>query len=185
MAELILLKHQRAGHRGYVNNLIKKIGEIIGDEYAELHDNKAKLLAFKDTLRQKSTTLQKIHEDMLMKGGDDSKFIEEEIASVGDFELTIQECINKIEGWICSRDEGRHTYSSKEKSGSSAVRLPKLKLKTFNGDQLEWQMFWDTFESTVDKNSDLDDVMKFGYLKSVLEGPAADIVKRFYWVVCY
>ncbi|KAH3699477.1 hypothetical protein DPMN_074433 [Dreissena polymorpha] len=28
-------------------------------------------------------------------------------------------------------------------------RLPKLSLPTFNGDILQWQTFWDSFETTV------------------------------------
>ena len=46
------------------------------------------------------------------------------------------------------------------------ARLPKLEEKKFSGRIQEWQQFWDTFESTIDKNESLTAVDKFAYLRS-------------------
>lgn len=58
-------------------------------------------------------------------------------------------------------------------------KLPKLTLPTFNGDQLMWQTFWDTYETTVHNNPHLSDIEKFNYLKSQLEGEAARTIDGF------
>ena len=50
------------------------------------------------------------------------------------------------------------------------VRLPKMVVKEFYGDPLEWLSFWDSFESAVHKNTDIDDVDRMNYLKSFLKG---------------
>jgi len=49
-------------------------------------------------------------------------------------------------------------------------------LKKFNGDLVKWATFWDTFESSVHTNSQLSDIDKFNYLKSLLEGPAYEAI---------
>ncbi|XP_053405674.1 uncharacterized protein LOC128559007 [Mercenaria mercenaria] len=58
-------------------------------------------------------------------------------------------------------------------------RLPKISLPTFNGDILTWQSFWDSYESTIHMNNNLTDVQKFSYLKSQLEGKAAQVIEGF------
>ena len=45
-------------------------------------------------------------------------------------------------------------------------RLPKLGLPTFSGDILAWQIFWDSFQTTVHNNPSLTNVKKFSYLKT-------------------
>ena len=64
----------------------------------------------------------------------------------------------------------QRTFSDTSSSPSQYHRLPKLSLPTFNGDILQWQTFWDSFESTIHLNVNLTDVQKFSYLKSQLVG---------------
>ncbi|XP_053406422.1 uncharacterized protein LOC123546015 [Mercenaria mercenaria] len=58
-------------------------------------------------------------------------------------------------------------------------RLPKLDLPTFNGSILEWQSFWDSYESAIHANPSLTDVQKFNYLKSLLKQDALQTVAGF------
>ena len=58
-------------------------------------------------------------------------------------------------------------------------RLPKMALPSFSGDILQWQPFWDSYESTIHANTNLTDVQKFTYLKSQLEGSAASVIEGF------
>ena len=57
--------------------------------------------------------------------------------------------------------------------------LPKLILRTFDGSILQWQTFWDSFESSVHNNTNLSDAQKFSNLKYQLEGSAAMTVEGF------
>ena len=57
-----------------------------------------------------------------------------------------------------------------------SVKLPRLELIRFNGDIMEWPEFWQTFESSVDSQSTLQNVAKFTYLKTLLTGPAAGAI---------
>ena len=56
--------------------------------------------------------------------------------------------------------------------GARNIKLPKLKVKEFNGDSLEWLSFWDCFEASVHLNRTISDVSKMNYLKSLLRGEA-------------
>ena len=56
------------------------------------------------------------------------------------------------------------------------VKLPKLVLRKFTGDQTEWTTFWDSFESTVHTNPELTSVDKFNYSHSLLDKAAAEAV---------
>ena len=45
----------------------------------------------------------------------------------------------------------------------STAKLPKISLKEFSGDPLEWTAFWDSFRSAVYDNSDILNVDKMYY----------------------
>ena len=57
------------------------------------------------------------------------------------------------------------------------INLPKINIKSFGGDLLEWLTFWDSFSAAIDKNLEQSDVEKMNYLNGMLKGEAApDIV---------
>ena len=56
---------------------------------------------------------------------------------------------------------------------SSKLRLPKLELKSFDGNMMNWMEFWDSFERNIHLNSSLCDVDKMSYLKASLKGTAS------------
>ena len=41
---------------------------------------------------------------------------------------------------------------------------------------MKWQEFWDSYEASIHKNSALQEVDKFNYLKVQLEGEARDVI---------
>ena len=58
----------------------------------------------------------------------------------------------------------------------SNQKLPKLSLPHFDGNLLEWQTFWESFESSVHDNGTLSDIQKFSYLRNQLQGIAAQCI---------
>ena len=46
----------------------------------------------------------------------------------------------------------------------------------FDGEPTKWYTFWDTFESIIHNNSELTDVNKFNYLRSLLHRSAKDAI---------
>lgn len=68
--------------------------------------------------------------------------------------------------------------SSGEKDGSSAsIKLPTIKLPTFDGNFSTWLEFRDTFDSLVNSNASIDCINKYHHLRASLEGSAAEVIK--------
>ena len=62
--------------------------------------------------------------------------------------------------------------TQRQHNSNSMIKLPQLEMPIFNGDKMKWTEFWDTFETTIDKNESLSDVEKLKYLNSKLIGEA-------------
>lgn len=56
------------------------------------------------------------------------------------------------------------------------VRLPQIKLQSFNGDIDEWLSFRDLFTSLIHWKTDLPEVEKFHYLKGCLQGEPRSLI---------
>ena len=52
------------------------------------------------------------------------------------------------------------------------LKLPIAEIPKFSGDYTKWLTFKNTFKTMIDSCSDLDDVSKFVYLKTVVKGEA-------------
>jgi hypothetical protein len=62
------------------------------------------------------------------------------------------------------------------KEEQNTARLPKLEISKFKGDSLDWNRFWEQFESEIDKTSK-PAVTKFAYLRELLgERPKTEII---------
>ena len=140
---------------------------------------KIKLLTFKTTLQDKIEVLKFLHNEALGLLNEDE--LEDEIISESDFQAIIQENVIKIEQWILQNEriDRSDTISirSSHTESNSLAKLPKLQLKSFDENVLNFQTFCDTFDSAVNKNENLDDVTKFNYLNSLLEYKAANAIK--------
>ena len=61
------------------------------------------------------------------------------------------------------------SVSSKSSSTTSQCKLPKFELPSFNGNPLNWQVFWDQFSTAIHENNLLTDIDRFNYLKRYLK----------------
>ena len=64
-----------------------------------------------------------------------------------------------------------------ESPGGSGVKLPKIYIKKFTGDPMQWQQFEDTFDATITGNERISDVEKFTYLREYLSGEAEKCIE--------
>ncbi|XP_064087333.1 uncharacterized protein LOC135201986 [Macrobrachium nipponense] len=62
---------------------------------------------------------------------------------------------------------------------SARVRLPEVKINSFDGRVEEWQTWWDSFRSLVHDRKDMDKVLKMTQLRSCLKGKALLVVSGF------
>ncbi|XP_075741884.1 uncharacterized protein LOC142793265 [Rhipicephalus microplus] len=66
--------------------------------------------------------------------------------------------------------------ASSDISAGTGARLPKLDLVRFDGPPTKWLSFWDLFRHTVHENPRLNNIDRFHYLQSLLDGPAAKAI---------
>ena len=110
---------------------------------------------------------------------DDSK-IDEDVNYSCDFASAIQACIVDLETALASeKNQTRSQVSQSAVAGLNSTqtpaqtgtnssvssthnhaKLPKLELKKFYGNQIDWYPFWESFESAVHRNSTLTGVDK-------------------------
>jgi len=69
------------------------------------------------------------------------------------------------------------SFKSTMKKEAIHAKLLKITLKSFSGNPLEWLSFWDSFQASVNKNSDITGVDKMNYLSGLLKGEAARVIQ--------
>ena len=74
---------------------------------------------------------------------------------------------------------GAVSNANSSSSTKNKVKLPKLFIKRFSGRPTEWTSFWQSFNSAIHSNTDLNDINKFNYLHMYLEQSAADTISGF------
>ena len=132
-------------------------------------------------LSDKRTLLNDLHKKILVEisntGGDDlSKNMDKEILEHDTFDETILRKIfsieNRLKGVSKSMNETLNNSSDKGESNvksERSIKLPKISLKKFSGNELDFVTFLEQFEAAVHKNNELSRIEKFTYLKSLLE----------------
>ena len=107
---------------------------------------------------------------------DGSSDLEKEIEETSEFARRITDTVCKAEKIL--KPEGAKAKEQQQGSSDGSVpllssaKLPKLFTKRYSGDPRGWQSFWDSFSSAVHTNASLNEVNKFNYLRSLLEGAA-------------
>ncbi|XP_068670957.1 uncharacterized protein [Montipora foliosa] len=173
----------RDSHRNFVRKTIAEAKDLIsGGNPIEVR----KLKLLRTSLQTKCSELQVLDRDIVELLEDVSK-IDSDVSESCELICVIQECMVDLESALTAQEpQGKNQQSNSLESAGTAqghlqavhthARLPKLELKKFHGNPIEWYPFWESFESAVHKNSNLSGVDKFNYLKSLLTGITQSVV---------
>ena len=63
------------------------------------------------------------------------------------------------------------------RSQDNVVKLPKIEIRKFYGDPVNWRTFYDSFISAVDRNQNLSGVEKMNYLSNLVKGEAESTIR--------
>jgi hypothetical protein len=69
------------------------------------------------------------------------------------------------------------TQSTSNHNHSTQGKLPKLELRKFSGDYMEWPNFWDSFKVNIHDRSNLENTFKMEYLLQSLSGEPLEKIK--------
>ena len=185
MAELTAASRVRAAERAVIT---KKINAL-NAELTKTAVNRETLEIGQNLLEKKSVLLQH-HDEKIMEilnSGNGDKIlddIQKEIDEKTVYEEKNEQCICKIK--VFCKNEENINKSEKELSTSFHrelsekklnVKLPKLTLRKYNGDPVEFHAWMQSFKSAIDENDNLHDVDKFVYLKTLLGDKAAQSIR--------
>ena len=168
MSSLEKKRRARATRRGTVEKNLNKIKKLIEDR-----DEINKLIVIRDTVIDKYNQVKEMDEDifnLMLEGEDENLETEEETADSFAQEFKLQ--MNIVNNYISTKEESVSTIMSR----SNNVELPKIAIKTFNGEPKNWQFFIDSFECAIGSNESLSEVQKLTYLKNLVTGKAESII---------
>ena len=164
----------RGGHRSYARKvMIKAKGIISANDPTKFQSLKHLVVTLKDKIEELKLLDSEIAEQL-----DSDDEIDREVMESCEFADEIRACVIEIETFLEKDKVSISNLSSvgANGDGQSNAKLPKLRLDNFSGNPVAWNTFWDSFKSAVHNNSKLTPVDKFTYLKSLLEGTAANTV---------
>ena len=178
--DLKRLINVRGAYRGHCTRAIKAANEIMESYLPNLDALEDVFEGLCSRIERLSLQNQKIE----LAVPEDK--IEEEIAQTLEYTDDLMGQKNKIAKFL--RDAKAQVKQKQEENKSASfksttkkeaihVKLPKITLKSFSGNPLEWLSFWDSFQASVDKNSDISGVDKMNYLCGLLKGEAARVIQ--------
>jgi hypothetical protein len=155
----------RKAARGWVTRASKRLAELNGKFRPDL-------ILLKDACEEFDKRLDALEEAQRRV---EAELKEEEIDD--DIEKAADFCersrVPRLEAArLLVKDEEDETVST----STVEAKLPKIELPSFSGDVKEWLSFWEQFDVIVNQ-SELPDVTKFTYLKSLLKDEAKIVVQ--------
>ncbi|XP_053407993.1 uncharacterized protein LOC123531067 [Mercenaria mercenaria] len=182
------LRQTRNAQKAVIAHYMQKL-ETAGENT----ENAIEFETILQAIEGKYKTLEAINEKILTQT--DGEDIESEMLETEDYMLNLQIKIRNFQALMKQSttpppptpeihriDDLNRNESSRSTSTGTEIQfhnLPKLNFPTFSGNILDWQTFWDSFESSVHLNSSLSQVQKFSYLRSLLHEGAAQVIEGF------
>ena len=168
----------RRAHRAQMTRLLHKGENII--ENQEHLNNTDILEGLVDSMHTKVKLLSDLDSEILELVAEDE--LEDAIIDADEYleQVNIRvravksEC--KINSTNNSNNNSIHSTvstASNHNHSSRRINLPKLVLPRFSGDLLQWITFKEAFNAAVADDDNLDEIQKFQYLQSQLDGDAA------------
>ena len=159
------LVNRIAGHKGRVTVLHNELqGTAPGDQ--------SDIDSLVEEVKSQAAIVSKLYDD-LIGSTTDNDVVVKYITDQSTYSLQVRKLLKPFS---TTSSTGGGTGAN---TVATAVKLPVIELPTFNGDVTCWNSFWEQFSTLVHKRTDIGDVAKFHYLRSVLKEQALKLVHNF------
>uniref|UniRef100_A0A1X7TG22 Uncharacterized protein n=1 Tax=Amphimedon queenslandica TaxID=400682 RepID=A0A1X7TG22_AMPQE len=168
MADLAKKKKIRDGHRGIVTRRLAEAEKLLEEVKGGAIADEVQVAQLRLSLKEKLEALKRKDEEVvdLIDDGD------EVIREIEDAD-TFNENISNV---LVALSRIAEVQGATKGSHSGRAKLPKLNLPVFSRDVTEWMTFWDSYDTAVHQNSELSDVEKFTYLKTLVSRTAKESI---------
>ena len=192
-------KKSRSGHKSYLTHALNKVDECVAnytperkDELAQWKESLQEQLQRVTTLSDQILALMEAHEELT-----DDLSTESMDTNTLKFDVTMRLSptekivianvanITNVPPSLPSPSADLHANQAPfnpwpvPQTATVRAKLPKLEVWKFGGNISEWQEFWDSFESAIDRNETLAEIDKFSYLRGLLIEPARSAIAGF------
>ena len=162
-------KRIQAGNQGSAARMMGRVDDLLTAETAD-PANRLQLAQLKLTLVEKRETLKQLDAEIL-------EHLEDEIQRADDFKSNLYSARVKLDSVSSATSVPPTTIApSTPVTPADRIKLPKLSIESIDGEVTKWIPLWDSYDSAIHKNSSLNDVDKFHYLRSLLKGVALEAV---------
>ncbi|XP_076228342.1 uncharacterized protein LOC143175097 [Nomia melanderi] len=171
-AQLKGLKRQRATIKGQLTRIETYLGEDDQFDIHELQIRKEKVIELNTSFENVQSSIE----------------LEDEVSDHDSEREQFERNYFKISSLLNRRIERLQTPSNLASTGrftdspntvtvrQESTLLPKIEIKPYDGNPIEWHSFHDTFKTLVHDNLDLPAVQKFHLLKNALRGEIASVI---------
>ena len=168
------VKSRRTAERSATTKKLNLISQI--EEECDLSamlkflNNKRKILneLHEKIIEELDAATDKKDEKILQEIEEHSEFDSKILKGIAEVEKSLKKSIPKLDT-INLEDEKLERKMN--------IRLPKIQLKKFTGNALEFNAFMEQFESAINGNTELSEIEKFCYLKNLLGDRASSAIK--------
>lgn len=163
---------------------------MLSDLLQQLNPDASQITGHMGFLKDKEAALSRLDEVIL--ASTDEENLDHEVETADEYNAKIFYAVSRAKFWLQEREKEatiqsratgpRPSNLELPSSGEAAwqmtahcplaVQLPKLQIPTFDGSLCGWQSFWDHFDTTIHKNTELLRIKKFKYLLTYFTGSA-------------
>ena len=151
-AELTRFRGTRKTYLRNISNQERHILDLIQKPIDE--KTETSLTASKNSLLEKFEKVKILNENILehLTGGEFEKELEENLDKtdqIHEILAKVDYVLNRNQVIISENSKAKTVSSTETSSGNIKVQLPKLEIVKFDGDIINWQSFWDQFDSAI------------------------------------
>ena len=166
------LKRSISGQKAHITVLRGKLSDVLD------RNVRSELESLRESLTKAIGKVETLSEQICLLISDEES-LAHEITQAGEYSFQVRIDIHILNEAITVALPGVSGISTVPPSRTRGVKLPKLNIKKFDGDFTQWNSFWDIFNASVHKRTDLEGIEKFTYMKSLLEGDALKLIEGF------
>ena len=165
----------RGGHRAMGTKHTQLLQDLLSEEPFRKEEVECVLELISKTKETLETLDQKIQEAM-----EDDEEMVKDMTEAAERQLELSKWLKRGKLAIQSLENVQlEVPVSVGLKKENHIKLPTIKLPTFNGDSLFWQPFWDVFKSSVHDRTEIVGSQKFSYLKGQLKDEALQLIEGF------
>ena len=160
-----------------VNDIFPECQKIL--EGAKNEENYTEAAAILQLLTEAAMEVKQLDEEVSNLTESDDEYAKNE-KDAYDFTLQAKKFEGKLQAFVEKGYDVKPRTSMEmmqDRPRVLGVKLPKIKIKVFDGDAVNWKTFIEAFDATVHARSDISSIEKFTYLRGYLTGSALQTIE--------